>query len=104
MRKDQKLAEEYKKNQRFEDVLTSMNEQLSVSQDEILLDLQEKFATIHILGAPRSGTTLVSQLIPSELPIGYINNLIAAFWKAPIYGVELSKKLISEETFRDRAS
>lgn len=97
MRKDQKLSQKYRKDQHFEDVLSSMNEQLSIVQNNILNpEIDENFSTIHILGVPRSGTTLVSQLIPSFLPVGYINNLIASFWKAPIYGIELSKKLIKE--------
>lgn len=96
MREDQKLSEQYKKNQRFEKVITSLNQQLEKSQHELLENLEEKHATIHILGTPRSGTTLVSQLIPSYLEVAHINNFIAAFWKAPIYGIELSKKLIGE--------
>lgn len=94
MRKDQKLSQKYRKNQRFEEVITSLNDQLAKSQNQILDDVHEDFPTVHILGAPRSGTTLVSQLIPSFLPFGHINNLIAAFWKAPVYGVELSNKLL----------
>ena len=98
MRKDQQLSKKYKKNQHFENVQNSMNEQLSIAQNDILnTEIEENFSTIHILGAPRSGTTLISQLIPSFLPVGYINNLIASFWKAPIYGIELSKKLIKED-------
>ncbi len=93
-RQDQKLTKEYQKNKRFEKVITSLNNNLSESQYELIEDIEESYPSIHILGAPRSGTTLVSQLIPSYLPIGHINNLIAAFWKAPIYGIELSKKLV----------
>ncbi|UAB80427.1 sulfotransferase [Marixanthomonas sp. SCSIO 43207] len=98
MRKqDQELSKKYKKNKRFEHVVSSLNEQLFHSQQNILENLEEKHPSIHILGAPRSGTTLLSQLIPSYLPVGHINNLIATFWKAPIYGIELSKKLIQQE-------
>lgn len=95
MRKeDQKLSEKYQKSSRFEQVLTSLNTTLAEAQREVLQDVGELHPTIHILGAPRSGTTLVSQLLPSFLNVGHINNLIATFWKAPVYGIELSKKLI----------
>lgn len=97
MRKDQKLSAKYKKNERFERVITSLNNQLEISQKDLLEYREEFYPTIHIIGAPRSGTTLVSQLIPSYLSVAHINNFIAAFWKAPVYGIELSKKLIGEQ-------
>jgi hypothetical protein len=96
-RQDQKLSKKYQKDERFEKVIISLNNQLSESQHELIEDLEEAYPTLHILGAPRSGTTLVSQLIPSYLPVAHINNLVAAFWKAPIYGIELSKKLIGTD-------
>ena len=97
MRKEQKLSKNYQKGEKFERIVGSLNNQLEVSQTEFLENKEEKYPTIHILGAPRSGTTLVSQLIPSFLEVAHINNFIAAFWKAPIYGIELSKKLIGKE-------
>ena len=32
---------------------------------------------VYIVGVPRSGTTLLAQILCSYLPVGYINNLIA---------------------------
>lgn len=51
---------------------------------------------IYIVGAPRSGTTLLSQLVSRYLPIGYINNLIARFWLRPSVGIRLSHILMGE--------
>lgn len=96
-RTDQKLAKEFKKDATFEQVLSSLNECLYKEGKSLLQDKGHLFPTLHILGAPRSGTTLVSQILASHLSIGYINNLIAAFWKAPIYGIELSKRLLGVE-------
>ena len=45
---------------------------------------------IYIVGAPRSGTTLLSQLLSRYLAVGYINNLIARFWLRPSVGIRLS--------------
>lgn len=104
MRKDQQLSEKYKKSERFEKVISSLNKQLEIAQNELLELKGEEFSTLHILGAPRSGTTLVSQLIPSFLDVAHINNFIATFWKAPIYGIELSKKLIPEKYASNFAS
>ena len=49
---------------------------------------------IFIIGAPRSGTTILSQVIASSIEVGYVNNLMASFWKIPVVGALLSKKLI----------
>lgn len=46
---------------------------------------------VYIVGAPRSGTTLLSQLASKYLDIGYINNLVARFWLRPRVGIELSR-------------
>ena len=91
---DQKLAKEFAKDIDFEYILASLNECLCIEEDKILRDEGDIFPTLHIIGVPRSGTTLACQLVFSYLHIGYINNLIAAFWKAPIYGIELSRKLL----------
>ncbi|MBC9798132.1 sulfotransferase [Sinomicrobium weinanense] len=96
-REEQKLSGEFLKDQWFEKVLVSMNEALFKEQGALLEDHGHIYPTLHILGAPRSGTTLASQLISSFLPVGYINNFIATYWKAPVYGIELSKKLLGLE-------
>lgn len=96
-RVDQKLSKEFRKDATFEDILSSLNNCLAREEENIFQEQGDIYPTLHILGAPRSGTTFVSQLILSYLPVGYINNLIATFWKAPIYGIELSEKLLGKE-------
>lgn len=91
---DQKLTEEFSKDHNFERILTSLNNTLAKEEKSLLLNCPEKYPTLHIIGAPRSGTTLATQILVSFLKVGYINNLIAAFWKAPTYGIELSKRLL----------
>jgi LPS sulfotransferase NodH len=58
----------------------------------------EKLPLIYVVGPPRSGTTLLSQLIARCLPVGYINNLIARFWLRPSVGIYLSKSFFTEES------
>jgi hypothetical protein len=55
------------------------------------------FPLIYIVGAPRSGTTLLHQLLSRHLPVGYINNLIARFWLRPSVGIWLTKTLLGED-------
>ncbi|MES2949217.1 MAG: sulfotransferase [Pseudomonadota bacterium] len=51
---------------------------------------------IYIIGAPRSGTTLLSQLLSRYLPVGYIDNIIARFWLRPQVGIRLSRALLGQ--------
>ena len=41
---------------------------------------------VFIVGVPRSGTTLLFQLMARHLPVGFVNNFMARFWMAPIVG------------------
>ena len=94
MREDQNFLEKFKKNAEFESVLQVLNDKLFQAEIDGYKSLTEERATIHIVGCPRSGTTLLNQLVSSCMDVGYINNLIAVFWKAPVHGILLSKKLL----------
>ncbi len=51
---------------------------------------------LFIVGAPRSGTTLLTQLLISQYGFGYISNLAARFWNAPALGLKLAASLAGE--------
>jgi hypothetical protein len=55
------------------------------------------FPLIYVVGLPRSGTTLLSQLISRYLRVGYINNLIARFWLNPVAGIRLSQAVFGTD-------
>jgi len=57
----------------------------------------EQIPIIFIVGIPRSGTTLLSQLIARYLPVGYINNITARFWMRPSVGIRLTKALYLDD-------
>ncbi len=96
MRIEQPLTKAFAKDQEFESYLSLLNASLHEIEQTLYKDLEEKYPTIHIIGAARSGTTLLTQIIFTYLKVGYINNLIAAFWKAPLFGIQLSKKLLGQ--------
>lgn len=58
---------------------------------------KERFATIHVVGLPRSGTTLLMQLLASSFELNYPTNLSATLWEAPLYGAALARKLFTGE-------
>ena len=80
----------------FDKVINSLNDTLIKSQHSIYNKSTEDQTSIHVIGAPRSGTTLLTQLLLTYLDIGYINNLTAAFYKSPVYGVRLSRQLLGD--------
>lgn len=87
------LTAEYRKNPDDEQFLEKINKLLAPFQEQDYQEISEKYPILHITGVPRSGTTLLVQLLAVHTNIGYINNLISAFWRAPVYGIRLSKKL-----------
>ncbi len=101
-RQDPELVGPYTKDSATENFLETLNAILAPHADAEYLDLDETYPTLHVIGVPRSGTTLLHQALASRLELGYVNNLIAAFWRAPTYGIQLSKKLgldLLESTF-----
>jgi hypothetical protein len=87
------LTEPFAKDPAEEELLERLNLALAPYEEADYLDLEETHPTVHVIGVPRSGTTLLYQVIASGLEIGFVNNLVAAFWLAPVYGLRLSRKL-----------
>jgi len=49
---------------------------------------------IFVCGAPRTGTTLVTQVLVNHLPVRYLNNLTAVFPRSPIIANQLFGRLV----------
>jgi hypothetical protein len=88
-----------KKDEKTENILGIMNEELKKNHNRLILasEAVNSFPFLFVCGLPRSGTTLLMQLLSNCLDVGYINNLIARFWSAPLYGIVLSRTLLSTE-------
>ena len=59
----------------------------------------QRFPSFFVIGSPRSGTTLLTQVLTFLTDVRYIDNLSAAFWAAPEVGALLSNKLIKQRAF-----
>ena len=66
----------YTKPKKEEDFLAQLNENLADQEENLYKDYEIDFPFIFVFGLPRSGTTLITQVIAQSLNIGYINN----FW------------------------
>ncbi len=87
----------FTKDPAAEDFLARLNEALAESHARELSDREGAAPTLHVIGAPRTGTTLLTQLIAAHLDVAYIDHLAASFWRAPLYGLRLSRGLLGED-------
>lgn len=79
------------------DFLDTFNERLKGFDSEIThTDGDEIPPLIFVLGLPRSATTLTTQLLAANLDLGFISNVVAKFWEAPVAGVHFSKAVLGE--------
>ncbi len=81
----------YRKDAALESVLQLTNEALEETERELVAGFDvPRQPTVFIVGAPRSGTTLLAQLMLLRFELGYVSNLTARFWRAPYIGCRLS--------------
>lgn len=95
--RDQRIGR-FRPDYSAEQMLESINNNLIRANEQLRKELcGDSFPSIMITGVPRSGTTLLNQLLPSRYQIGYVSNLMARFYKAPLVGAWLQKQLIPED-------
>jgi hypothetical protein len=87
----------YAKPKAEEDFLKQLNETLAVKEKELYTNCKINHPFIFIFGLPRSGTTLISQLIAHCMDVGFINNFMARFYLAPVHGIRLSRLIFGNE-------
>lgn len=81
--------------------LNTLNQNLLPLEIKLRTEANEEHLNIFILGLPRSGTTLLSQVITHHLNIYCTNNLMARFWMTPLVGAFLSKIILGERKAKD---
>lgn len=90
------LSRDDDEDRSFEIFIKDLNDYLTSFEEDRYLELEETLPSVHVIGVPRAGTTLMTQLLCSYLDVGYINNLIARFWKAPVTAIRISRELLDE--------
>lgn len=94
----EKRTDKFKKNESTEDLLKQVNEHLeSLEKDFIENETLPELPVIFIVGAQRSGTTVLMQLLTQAFKFAYPNNFIARFWKSPYIGATIFQNLPVEE-------
>lgn len=77
--------------------LSEINNNLLEIEESLYAEKLDELPNCWIIGLPRSGTTLLSQLLCNCLEVGYINNFIARFWRVPVTGIKFSKIILGDD-------
>ena len=93
-----------KKPEEQENFLKKMNMALQSLEEELYTDAQPDFPLLYVVGLPRSGTTFCTQVLQKGFSLGYINNLAARFWLAPVSGIRLARQALGSNGFTNISS
>ena len=98
-----KRKKKYYKDPDQEKLILEMNRTLFETEFRQYKNEQVRYPFLFIFGVPRSGTTISAQILANCLDIGYINNLVARFYLAPLHGLALSNSLGIQKQFSFRS-
>lgn len=84
----------YKKDISSEEAILKINKALRSVEEPGYTSVESKNPLIFVVGLPRSGTTFLTQVLLHGFDLGYINNIVARFWLAPLSGLTLSDQLL----------
>lgn len=56
----------------------------------------ESYPIYFIVAPPRGASSLLQQILISNLDVGYISNYLAKFYKSPVFGLELEKDILDK--------
>ncbi|MBT8189929.1 MAG: sulfotransferase, partial [Bacteroidia bacterium] len=100
-----KRTEAFAKDIHEEKHLSAFNHLIAGIDKSIIDDLDGIASPIlFILGSQRSGSTLLSQMLINHFELGYPNNFIARFWKAPLIGTILYDQIFTSKPRLDYTS
>ena len=84
----------YKINHSLEQIIAKGNEALAVVEEELIQKaIPSTYPLIIICYPPRSGSTLLAQLMAGSKLFNYVTNFIARFWDAPYFAGLIEKEL-----------
>jgi len=76
--------------------LADLNYWTAFFNSALTQDCEIEHPFVFVIGAPRSGTTVLAQVLAYCLNGGYICNLAARFWLAPVVGIRLAREILGE--------
>jgi len=85
--------QEFKRNEELEVLLKEINTNLYLSEYSLLQQEIEEYPVIFVMGALRSGSTLMTQWLASTGEFAYPSNMLSRFYMAPIIGSKIQRLL-----------
>lgn len=93
-RENRARTDAYRKDEYLERALLEINEALAPHEPEVG-DVAPR-PHLFVFGLPRSGTTLLHQVLAWSLDVGYVSNVMARFWLAPYAGAVVSRATLGD--------
>ena len=85
---------EYRKDPKQEERLKHLNAHLAPLERQLISGFDRpQLPIVFIVGAPRSGSTLLSQTLAQTGSFSYVTNFVARFWMAPYVGMRIEEAL-----------
>ena len=85
---------EYRKDPEQEERLKHLNAHFAPLERQLISDFDRpQLPIVFIVGAPRSGSTLLSQTLAQTGSFSYVTNFVARFWIAPYVGMLIEDAL-----------
>lgn len=100
-KEETKRTQNFKRNSSLEYFLTEVNDDLWNTEEKLLNIKEVEYPLIFIMGAHRSGTTLVMQWLAKLSCVSYPTNLMSRFYKSPIIGSKI-QRLLTDEAYNYR--
>lgn len=95
-------TKEFEKNYELESYLKEINLNLKPAEMALHREQIQEYPVIFVMGALRSGTTLMMQWLAETGEFAYPTNLLSRFYGAPILGSKIQRMLTDEQyNFRD---
>lgn len=82
-------------------MLRQINHSLMPLEYRTAPDVELTKPLLFVIGPPRSGTTITTQILAYGLLAGYITNIAARFWNAPTLGVRVSRQVLGDDPAAD---
>lgn len=85
----------FKRREELEKQLQKLNNLLRITEEKVILNFEKpKYPVVMVLGAPRSGTTLITQWLASTGFFSYPTNIMSRFYDSPYIGAQIHKILV----------
>lgn len=92
----------FQRNQLLEGYLQEVNKDLQNTEKILLEKPGRNYPVVLVMGALRSGTTLMTQWLANTKEFAYPTNILSRFYEAPIIGAKIQRLLLDPKySFRD---